>query len=87
MAISWPGTTAGTQNSVSMLFIKKPVMAAGNDTGMGSYALTTVFGMVTADFPDAAAGQTFYISAKPAGIASGPLMVIFLTRRAYHSYY
>jgi hypothetical protein len=50
---------------ITFLFIKKPDFSGGNDTGMGSYSLTAVFGTVVADFPDANPGQVFRFNGKP----------------------
>lgn len=52
-----PGKGPPANNMITFLFIKKPDFSGGNDTGLGSYSLTAVFGTVVADFPDATPGQ------------------------------
>lgn len=40
------------KNNLTFMFIKKPIYDAGVDTGMGSYSLTTIFGMLTVENPN-----------------------------------
>ncbi|CAL8127024.1 unnamed protein product [Orchesella dallaii] len=63
------------QGNLTFMFIKKPIFNMGNDTGNGTYGLTSVFGRLTVEDPNGSSngnpapgstspGQTFYISVR-----------------------
>lgn len=56
------------KNNLTFMFIKNPVYDAGVDTGMGSYSLTTIFGMLTVENPNDA-GNGSSPGSPPSGLS------------------